>query len=466
MTRKIPYLSDLYQLAAQLELDKEASIKALRTRDHRIGLACDAREDSTRLLYWLQQVSAQRPANEKSGDTWLSEAAVAYMARAIAIFFGFTAMMSLLLTSGKGLVNVLVFVLIFVVLQFVMSCFSAWAMFATVRGNTPIALPMNPVKLMFSRIYPDLRYFREAQSVLRITFLRYGQEMGALFTIGAMLGFLVVLALSEFTFVWGSTFQLSDDLAADVTNFMALPWSSMLPAATVDAQVIVDSRFHPALTELGQADIESMRGWWPFLFMSLACYALLPRVVLWLVSRFYFRRFIKAAFIAYPRSDLVLARMKSPIVETQGAVGGRHMTLGKSRGLSRRENTPPDGRFFLLSWAGALVADRVHEFEEFAAVPAENIVSVGAGPLAEDKEQAKKIADRGIDHLLVVVKSWEPPMADLADFLAQFSDVSRCTVYLLALPRRPVAEEKMEDWRNFSRSLQFAVVDVRALENI
>jgi hypothetical protein len=388
------------------------------------------------------------------------------MARLIAIFFGFCAMMSLLLTSGQGLVNVFVFVFIFVFLQFVMSGFSAWAMIKTVRGNTPIVMPMNPAKLMLSRIYPDLRYFREAQSVLRIAFLRYGQEIGALFTAGAMLGFLVLLALSDFSFVWGSTFQLSDGLVASVTDFLSLPWSSMLPSATVDAQVIADTRFHPALTELGRVDIENMRGWWQFLFMSLVCYALLPRVILWLVSRFYFRRFIKASFIAYPRSDLVLARMKSPIVETQGAASDRHTPRGKSRGMSRGKNTPPDGRLFLLNWAQALVTDELHDFEEFAAVPEGNVVSVGAGSLAEDMKQAKKIADSGIDQLLVVVKSWEPPLADLADFLAQFKHVKRCTVYPLALPGRPVAEEKMEDWRNFSRTLQFSVVDVRALENI
>ena len=165
MTKKIPNLSDLYQLAAQLELDKKASVKALRTRDHRIGLACDAREDSARLLYWLQQVSSRRPESEHPGETWLSEAAAAYMARALAIFLGFSAMMSLLLASGQGLVNVFVFVFIFVFLQFAMSCFSAWATIKTVRGNTPIVLPMNPAKLMLSRIYPDLRYFRRRGKV-------------------------------------------------------------------------------------------------------------------------------------------------------------------------------------------------------------------------------------------------------------------------------------------------------------
>ena len=452
MTRKIPNLSDLYQLARQLERDKDASVKALRVRDHKIGLACEAKDDSARLLYWLREVCAGNTAAQSPRESWLTEPAAAYMARVLAVLLGFCGMMSLLLTSGQGLVNVFVFVFIFVFLQFAMSCFAAWTMVKTVRGNTPVVLPINPAKLMLSKIYPDLRYFREVQGVLRIAFLRYGQEIGALFTVGAMIGFLLVLAMSNFTFVWGSTFQVSAGLVTAVTDFLAWPWASLLPTATMDPQVIADSRYHPALTRLSHADIERMRGWWPFLFMSLACYALLPRVLLWVVSRFYFTRFIKASFTGYPRADLVLARMRAPIVETQGEVGSG--------------STPHNVRLFLLDWAQALGDHDVHRFEAFAAVPPGNVISAGIGSLAGDIEQAAKAAGAPIDQLLVAVKSWEPPLAELADFLAEFSRVGSCIVYPLAIPGRSITEDKMEDWRNFARTLPFPVVDVRALEDL
>ncbi len=86
-----------------------------------------------------------------------------------------------------------------------------------VGGQAPVVLPVNPARWLLARSLPDRRYLREAQSVVRLVFLRYGQELGALFTLGAIAAFFVVLALSEFTFVWGSTFQLSDSLVEEVT---------------------------------------------------------------------------------------------------------------------------------------------------------------------------------------------------------------------------------------------------------
>ncbi len=464
MTKITPKLSDLYDLAGQLARDNDASVQDLKARDHKIGRACDTQNECARLLFWLRAVSAGVNGADQHQDSWLTEATAALVGRLLALFFGFSAMMSLLLTSGQGLVNVFVFVLIFVFAQFVMSVFSTWTMYKMAKGNTATILPINPAKLLLSRIYPDKRYFREVQSVLRIAFLRYGQEMGALFTVGAMTGFMVVLAMSDFTFVWGSTFQLSTDFVSSATDFLSLPWSSLLPEATVDPQVIVDSRYHPALTELSRADIERMRGWWPFLFMSLVCYALLPRVLLWIASRFYFSKCIAAAFTAYPGTDLVLSRMKSPMVETRGEVVSG--TAASPGGGERWPLARPDARLFLVNWAQALGADEIQNFEELAAVPAANIVCAGIGSLARDMEQAKKASNGAIDRLLVVVRSWEPPLAELADFLAQFSHVSRCTLYALALPGRPVTEEKLEDWRIFSRTLPFSVVDVLALEDL
>ena len=469
-----PALSDLYRLAEQLELDRDVSVKALKARDHEIGLACNFRDDCSRLLFWLQRVTSEHSANDRHKTSWLTEAVVAYLARILAFFFGFSALQSRQLSPGPGVVKVFVFNFMVGRLQFVMSVFSAWGLYKTVRGNGPVVLPVNPANILLSKIYPDPRYFREVQDVLRIAFLRYGQEMGMLFTVGAMAGFLVVLALSDFTFVWGSTFQLGDDLVAAVTDFLAAPWSSLLPSATVDAQLIAGSRFHPALTELSKAEIEEMRGWWPFLFMTLVCYALLPRVLLWLASRFYFGRFIKASFSTYPCSDLVLSRMNSPVVETQAATASQNTSPGAGPQRAKVKPAQPDARLFLVNWAGALGANNVLDFEEFAAVPAGNVIAVGVGSLADDIELATtasgkvsgKVSSNAIGRLLVVVKSWEPPMADLADFLTHFGHVSHCTVYPLALPGRPVTEAKMADWGNFSRTLPFSVVDVRELEAI
>jgi len=461
MTTRTPALSDLYHLAEQLELDQSVPVPVARQRDHAIAANCVHTDDIGRLQCWLASMAGQRGEGARpniQGKPWLSEASAAALGRVLALFFGFSSMAAFLLTSGRGLVNVFLFLLLFVLVQVLLCLVAAWVMARTVTGAAPLVLPVNPAHWLVARALPDRRYLREAQSVLRLIFLRYGQELGAIFTLGAVAAFFVVLALSDFTFVWGSTFQLSDSLMEELTAWIALPWSSWLPQATVSGDLIFASRFHPAVTALSPANIEDMRGWWPFLIMAMVTYGLLPRLVLWLLSKVFYGRQIRAAFLRLPGSERVLSRMKTPLVKTQGegAVDDRHEPACAPRVIDRR--------LLLLNWANALAPVDTSAFDEFSPVPEGNIVSAGLGPLPDELERLGDRLAKPVEHLLVAVKSWEPPMADLADFLGNFVSVPHCTVYLVPLPHKSVSTTRLGDWQVFARALPFSVVDVQALE--
>lgn len=459
MSSKTPSLSELYHLAQQLELDAEIPLPAARERDHALAATCPARDDSGRLRYWLEAVSQQHPAAQPPVEPWLSEASAAVLGRLLALFFGFSGMAAFLLGSGRGLVNVFVFMLLFVLLQLLLCLVAALVMARTVLGQQPVVLPVNPARLLVKRMFPDRRYLREAQSVIRLVFLRYGQELGALFTLGAIAAFFVVLALSDFTFVWGSTFRLSDSLVEEMTALLATPWAGWLPQATVSGDLIFASRFHPAITALSHSTIEAMRGWWPFLIMCMVCYAMVPRALLWLLSRFFYNRQMRAAFTGLPGAERVLARMKAPLVRTQGDSGGA------PAGVGSLANPEINRRLLLLNWAGALAPDELTRFDEFAAVAQDNVICAGLGSVPVEQERlGDRFAGR-VAHIYVAVKSWEPPMADLADFLANFASVPRCTLFLVPLPHKPVSALKLGDWQLFARSLAFGAVDVQVLES-
>jgi hypothetical protein len=451
-------LSSLYRLAEQLELDKEVPAQLARSRDHALASECANAGDVGKLLHWLGKVTRQATSRGEKGEHWLSEASAAVLARLVALVFGFSSMAAFLLTSGRGLVNVFMFMLLFVIVQCLLCLLAAMVMARTVAGGQPVVLPINPARLLVARVFPDGRYLREAHSVLRLLFLRYGQELGAIFTLGAMAAFFVVLAMSDFTFVWGSTFQLSDTLVEDMTSVLAAPWSAWLPQATVSSELIFASRFHPAVTSLGPDNIEAMRGWWRFLIMAMVTYALLPRLLLWLLSRYFFNRQIRTAFVNLPGSAQVLTRMKGPLVTTQGESAGEYAGEA-SAGL-----TTIDRRLLLLNWANALTAADVSTFGVFAAVADGHVVNAGLGPMLEEMEQLASKLVPPVNQVFVAVKSWEPPMADLADFLANITSVSRCSLFLVPLPNKPIPAARLRDWEHFARALAFAVVDVQALE--
>jgi len=105
-------------------------------------------------------------------------------------------------------------------------------------------------------------------------------------------------------------------------------------------------------------------------------------------------------------------------------------------------------------------------FEELLRVADENVLVLARDDLAQDRRRLREVASGEFDHLLVAVKSWEPPEAELADLLGELRGMARCTIYLLPLPGRPVPHRKVEDWRGFTRALHFPVVDVRLLNRV
>ncbi|QIB64443.1 DUF2868 domain-containing protein [Kineobactrum salinum] len=315
MTHSRPDIQDLYRLAGQLERDQQEPVAALRERDRAIALDCGSAAVLPRLLCWLDAVAPPATVVSKS----LSEASAALLARLLALASGFAAMAGFLLGSERALVNVFLFLALFVFSQLLLCLLAALLMWRSARGQVPLALPLNPARWILQRSLPDDRYLRELQPLLRLLLLRYGQELGALFTLAAALAFLLIPALGEFSFVWGSTFQPGAGLVQGLMDTLAWPWASWLPAATVPAEVVAGSRFHPALVTLDRAGIESMRGWWPFLFLCLLCYGLLPRLLLWGLSRLLARRLLVHSFVHYPGAELVLARMEAPLLRTRAS---------------------------------------------------------------------------------------------------------------------------------------------------
>ena len=439
----MPSLSDLYLLRGQIDQDNAASLHDLRRRDHAIGLECRAKDDVGRLMCWLGKL----PGNEEAHH--LAEASVAAIVRIVALILGFAGMTSFLLASGQGLVNVFLFLLFFVFLQFLFCCIAVWVMFRSVRGSPPVILPVNPARLIISRVFPDRRFLRESQSVIRLLLLRYSQEIGAVFTVGAVLALFIIPLSKDFTYIWESDYQfLNGEWVKVFTDFLAAPWSPVFPDLTISTQAIEASRYQGAAPIRGAAEHTPVDAWRPFLVMSMLVYALFPRLLLWFVSKYFYGRMICSAVLNYPGSERILARMKSPTISTQGEA----------------PEAAYDHSRTVVDWAGALGTARGEQFEEIRGVAPQRIVQAGFGSLAEDTTSAQTISNHKPGKVLVVVRSWEPPMADLRDFIVGLEGVARCTLCLLPLKGRPVSNASVDDWKAFARTLELDIVDVIILD--
>ena len=431
----MPTLGDLYRLDEQLQSDRTRKLDDLRERDHAIGKACMPGDDTHCLLHWLDEVNAP---DKETATVWLNESHAALIMRLVAFLVGLVAMSGFLLASDRALVNVFLLLLLFVFLPLLTALIAAWAMFRSLRGSPAPVFALNPARFVARYALPDWRHLKQNSAVVRLLLFKYSQEFGALFAVGVLISFVGLLAFNDFSFVWGSTFAFSDALVTRFSSMLALPWSGLLSSATVSPDIIADTRYHATQLDLGQMSADSRRAWWPFLFMCLAVYSLLPRSLLWLVSRRAYRREIGRAFLSSPGASSVLARMRTPVVSTQ-ADDEDHVD-------AQVQAVVCDAGAVLLEWAGAMsLADVVIEVE--------HRLQAGLGSPADDLDAIETINRLQPTHLMVAVKAWEPPMADLADVLAEIHGVSRCSLQLVSLRGRELGESSLRDWQAFARAL-------------
>ena len=441
-------LQDVYRLGQQLAADQDVAAATLAERDHEIGRQCKQRGDAARLLYWLEKV-----APEDAETSWPTEAHTALLLRLLALFAGALAVGGFLLASDRALVNVFLFQLLFVFLPLFFSVLAGVVMLRSAFGRPPPVSPLNPARLIASRALPAAAEMREASAALRLLLLRYGQELGVLFALGVMIACLVLLAFTDFSFVWGSTFGFTDDAVSTFNAALSWPWSSWLPQAVVPAEVITATRFHAAQLDVTELNEASRRGWWSFLAMCLFTYALLPRVLLWLLSRRLYRREVTRCFLTLPGASALLSRLRAPVVKTQAGDAG-HVD-------ARITSLVPEDGVLLLEWAGALAQLGTAGLQLTA--PANHLLA-GLGSPADDVDAIELINRRRPQALWVAVKSWEPPMADLADVLSEVHGVSQCVLQLVPLQGKLVSENSLRDWQGFARELGFAETDVRAMQ--
>ena len=462
-----PTLSDLYHLRERIELDNSVPMGELYNRDRKIGKECHADNDEGRLLFWLQNLPSAKEGGSGGSERVRDEASVAKKVCIVVLILGIVGMSSFLLVSGRGFVNVFEFLFFFVFIQALFCAFSIWIMCQSLRGSPPVILPVNLARFVLSWIYPDKqRFFSEHKSVVRLLLLRYSHGMGAMFTFGAVVAFFVVLFFSDITFVWESTFNVSNHSVKGFADFLATPWSCMCPAATVSMETVVESRHYPALTGLDEENIERMRGWWLFLVMSMLVYAMFPRLILWGVSRILYAKEVRKSFFSYPGTERILERMKSPIVSTQAKQPERPNDAGLFPGSDQQakwSETPNedearkgsyDRRLILVDWACALDSAGKDKFEEFRKVPPENVIAAGTkNSPAEDVEHVRKMISsrQKSKGLMVVVKSRESPMGDLQDFISSLG-ISRCTICLMPFGKS-VSSGDLREWTRFSREL-------------
>ncbi|MFK7849375.1 MAG: DUF2868 domain-containing protein [Akkermansiaceae bacterium] len=112
---------------------------------------------------------------------------------------------------------------------------------------------------------------------------RMTQGAAVMFSLGLMVGLLGCIWFLRVHFYWEST---TPDWMAnkiyEVCRVLSVPWAWAMPAWSPSLEVVQSARWgiEPPLVE----DLNQAANWYPFLFVSIGFWGVMPRVILWFVA--------------------------------------------------------------------------------------------------------------------------------------------------------------------------------------
>lgn len=119
------------------------------------------------------------------------------------------------------------------------------------------------------------------------------------FSVSALLTLLSYIAMQDIGFGWSTTLSVPPSTLHAFTAAIATPWAWAWSGAAPTLETIQATQYFSANQMLTSASPLGSH-WWSFLWMSWLVYAVLPRLVLWLLARHKWRTCSESALFKHP----------------------------------------------------------------------------------------------------------------------------------------------------------------------
>lgn len=416
---------------AEVDEANRRCVENLADADNRGRLAC-----------WL--AARRQPESRLPGDFFgPASTLLSFVLAACALTAGYGGVFSFLAYTGTEPVNVLVFVVLFVLIQGLLALGSALPL--VFRGKAPSRLSPFGVMVghlltrgiekgvkrlpgerrtevlgLWRRLKNDSRTF--GRSLFYLVFSRV-QLFAALFAAGALTAFLTRILFFDTAFGWQTT--LGENTAPEVVHrlaaILALPWAWCFPDGVgyPSLQAVAGSRM--VLKE----GIQGLSGthltaWWPFLAMGLLIYGLIPRLFLLITAQVSLKKSVDSEIMAWPPVKSLLHTLSTPALVTQ--VTEEHPAEEAEAELTKRKAVPPQDNGVPVAPAAAttvLVPEELAEmipglFEHLA------VTLVSPKPLTVSMDTLPELPVGTRDHLYLVQEAWQAPIRETLDWIVEF----------------------------------------------
>ncbi|MBT0585947.1 DUF2868 domain-containing protein [Alteromonas oceanisediminis] len=332
----------------------------------------------------------------------------------IGFLLGILVSFAVLSGDANGRVNLLYLMLAFFVLPLLGALISLLSLSSQKGFNAARLMSALPIWSKTQRGY--LHKLRQTHLDKQWFFVQ-SQVAAIGYAIATLLCFGLLLVTTDINFVWRSTL-LSAEQLFPLLNAIALPWwfwETAQPSLEL-LYATQDSR----LTQ-SYSNVETFGQWWSFVFATQVIYALLLRILLLVGGRAWFE----------------LRQRRDVEYQLRQRQAGQSHKAPEQHVLSPITHTLPD-KLALANWA---------------AFPPEVVAQCRLRPTTTLDCSGHENDDPNYSGAQVVLlKSWEPPMGELQDYLEQGHGVL-FPVNIVRGEVTPPAPQHLAEWRRFVHSM-------------
>ncbi len=336
------------------------------------------------------------------------------------LLLGFFTGVALLAYSGKEPVNVLYLLLVMVGLPLLSMLFS---LLSLLTGNVGATLfthlsPLYYLEKMINFLpfaqKIDFSSLSFSSTLSKWIFLQRLQLFSFLFALGLFGALVLTIISKDIAFAWSSTLSINPISFQHILATLATPWQYIFPSAVPSLELIEMSHYFRLGDKLDVnmiANADKLGTWWQFLAMATLTYALLLRLLFWLMMTIGFQRQLEKELYSLLGVKKLLHEFNTPFVSTESPKEEQHLPIKEEVivALSKRDALEYD---FLLAWNYA--ENTLLLLQDSRTVKAKKWHIVG-GKNSFLEEQT--IVDGLTGRVLLYVKAWEPPTMDFMDFL-------------------------------------------------
>lgn len=451
----VELMLNFYSLASLLTTHQNGATDRMSARrDRQIGLQCQQKSDTEKLLFWHQQALNQELRARL--DSFGAKLQLVLCALAFGcLILGWSSGQVAFYYDGSTPINLFPLLGIFALLPFALLgplvvTFVPMERIPLLSSLQNLIIKTNPGQVLSVLGYAAPAEFRGAiqklktrsqmhlalfGSIEKFALIVVWQLLTFCFLVGIISSGLYQTMTSDLAFCWNLTPQgITSKSVHSLCTFLSLPWAWAIPDAVPTIKMVQDSRYYK-LTDPALLNPQVLAQWWSFVLLTIATWGAIPRLFTTLIGIAILHYKVRRTLPRIPGALDLLDRLDHSHIETSA----ENLVQGSGR-LPALEQTTHAPRH---------TANRVAIFwnlKEFnipelaSLMPQGTYIATYTAP--EEISPHTLIKNlKNLDNefqIFIMVKSWEPPLEEFFDLVRALRDgttkVRQVQIVLLDIP--------------------------------